>query len=244
MLIIPDVHGRDFWKEPVKNYLSRIEKEEIAKDSKIIFLGDYLDPYSLEGISMQMAYERFKEIIELKRTYPDNVVLLLGNHDWAYINPIIFKCSRHDIFFEEDVKELFLENEDIFQMVYIEMICGKNMVFSHAGILKSWAADILKADDCKSIAEIYNRPFTNIDKVALSALNCISKVRGGRSLCGSMIWADVHEFPEEKFDNAYQVFGHTLQMESPIITDSYACLDYRCAFELDTKEGLKFEMLL
>lgn len=36
--IIPDVHGRNFWKNITSN-------EEIAKYEKIIFLGDYLDPY-------------------------------------------------------------------------------------------------------------------------------------------------------------------------------------------------------
>lgn len=243
MLIIPDVHGRDFWKEPVKNYLSKIEQEETTKNSKIIFLGDYLDPYPCEGISMQMAYERFKEIIELKKTYPDNVVILLGNHDWSYINPRIFKCSRHDIFFEEDVKELFLENENIFQMVHVEKICEKTLVFSHAGILKSWANDILKACDCKYIANIYNRPFTNIDKVALNALNCVSKMRGGHNNYGSMIWADVNEFSIEEFDNYYQVFGHTQQEVNPIITESYACLDCRCAFKLNISGDIKFERI-
>ena len=34
ILVIPDLHGRGFWKEPCNNW-----------EGKIIFLGDYHDPY-------------------------------------------------------------------------------------------------------------------------------------------------------------------------------------------------------
>ena len=37
-LIIPDIHCRDFWREPVKKVLSE-------SNCKIVFLGDYTDPY-------------------------------------------------------------------------------------------------------------------------------------------------------------------------------------------------------
>ena len=50
-LIIPDVHGRTFWKYAIQQY--PIEK---YPDIKIIFLGDYLDPYtSFEGITKNEA---------------------------------------------------------------------------------------------------------------------------------------------------------------------------------------------
>ena len=35
IIIIPDVHGRTFWKEAVRD----------LTDRSVIFLGDYLDPY-------------------------------------------------------------------------------------------------------------------------------------------------------------------------------------------------------
>ena len=40
LIIIPDIHGRTFWKEAIQKY----------PNSKTIFLGDYLDPYPHEGI--------------------------------------------------------------------------------------------------------------------------------------------------------------------------------------------------
>lgn len=38
MIVIPDVHGRVFWRQAVNDYLGK---------ESIIFLGDYLDPYDL-----------------------------------------------------------------------------------------------------------------------------------------------------------------------------------------------------
>ena len=36
VLVVPDVHGRLFWKEPVERYLEEVDR--------VVFLGDYLDP--------------------------------------------------------------------------------------------------------------------------------------------------------------------------------------------------------
>ena len=54
LLVLPDIHGRTFWKEPCS---------DIEKYDKIVFIGDYLDPYDFEGISVVDTIENFKEII-------------------------------------------------------------------------------------------------------------------------------------------------------------------------------------
>ena len=41
LAIVPDVHARDFWREPVKEILK-------DTDAHIVFLGDYVDPYPFE----------------------------------------------------------------------------------------------------------------------------------------------------------------------------------------------------
>lgn len=85
ILIIPDVHGRTFWKYAIDN---------IDKYDKVIFLGDYLDPYFWEVISFDFAISNFKEIIKFKRDNMDKVILLKGNHDWHYISLQFMDCSR------------------------------------------------------------------------------------------------------------------------------------------------------
>ena len=73
MLVIPDIHGRSFWKKVVE--------EHFNEASKIIFLGDYLDPYiGWEDITRKQAIANFDEIIKFKSDNNDKVVLLLGNH--------------------------------------------------------------------------------------------------------------------------------------------------------------------
>ena len=100
LLIIPDVHGRGFWKEAVRgeNY------------EKIIFLGDYADPYDLEGIYDDMAIDNFESIIALKQQYPDKVVLLLGNHDLHYYSEYYYELAggvRYDPIASITLQRLF-----------------------------------------------------------------------------------------------------------------------------------------
>jgi hypothetical protein len=74
ILIIPDLHGRGFWKEPCNNW----------KD-KIIFLGDYHDPYGeyVDGEpDKAISLANLKELAAFveNRRYTSDVICLLGNH--------------------------------------------------------------------------------------------------------------------------------------------------------------------
>ena len=68
ILVIPDVHGRTFW---------HAAKEIIDNVDKVVFLGDYLDPYPEEGITPDDALSEFCKILAFKDKYPDKVVLLI-----------------------------------------------------------------------------------------------------------------------------------------------------------------------
>ena len=74
ILVIPDVHGRGFWKEPCNNWTD-----------KIIFLGDYHDPYGEyidEEPNKAESLTNLKELVafvENRRKISD-VICLLGNH--------------------------------------------------------------------------------------------------------------------------------------------------------------------
>lgn len=68
ILVIPDVHGRIFWREPVKKYIDTVDK--------VVFLGDYLDPYKGEEGLADDIYENLMDIIILKLGNMDKVVLL------------------------------------------------------------------------------------------------------------------------------------------------------------------------
>jgi predicted MPP superfamily phosphohydrolase len=73
ILILPDIHGRPFWKDAVEKHFDECDK--------IVFLGDYLDAYPNEEITRKQEKNNFSEIISFKEKNADKVVLLLGNHD-------------------------------------------------------------------------------------------------------------------------------------------------------------------
>ena len=105
ILIIPDVHGRTFWKDAL---------DDIEDYDKVIFLGDYLDPYPGEGIKFVEAMEVLSSIVQLKVENLDKVVLLLGNHDLHYFNPLYrdkAMCWRYDEEYAEMAEEYFDMNK-------------------------------------------------------------------------------------------------------------------------------------
>ena len=67
ILVIPDIHGRSFWKEAVS--------DKIEKVDKVIFIGDYLDPYPWEGITRKEAIRNRPPMIVIG--HPDKTVLIL-----------------------------------------------------------------------------------------------------------------------------------------------------------------------
>lgn len=228
MIIIPDIHGRGFWKEAVK---------KAEPDEKIIFLGDYLDPYAYEGITPEMSIENFKEILEFKKNNADNVILLLGNHDFHYINDDLNggrKIREHADWVESTLKE----NNDLFDFSYILKIGDTNYIFSHAGFIEGWVNEVYKTDSILEAAEKSNSDFKNNDMREFSrCLNYISYSRGGYRMFGSPIWADMREHTLNlHFESTYQIFGHT-QCSEEYIGKNYAMLDRRDAFRLNESDG-------
>jgi hypothetical protein len=208
ILIIPDVHGRDFWIEPCSH---------IDDYDKVIFLGDYHDPYSFQ-VSQDTSRHRLRDrLVPFVLEHRDKVICLLGNHDCNYI--IGKMADRMDKYHEKEIQS-YLEQMDL----HLAYRIGKYL-FSHSGILPDWLhANTITLNDVLE------------DNVADGALMQISPNRGGWDECGSCVWGDVQEYLfSNKIPGYYQIFGHT-QMDKEIITNEFACLDCRQAFILDTEE--------
>lgn len=221
IIIVPDVHGRTFWK---------LAKEKINEVDRIVFLGDYLDPYPFERISSREAIEELKEIIDLKKKFPEKVILLIGNHDLNYmdLSENIFPCSRYDDRNAPEIKKIFEENKELFQLLYKE----DRYLFSHAGVVEDWMKELCK---CENLDELLGN-----QSLAYDYLWCVSGIRGGYGKYGSCVWSDVREF-DNTFSGVFQIFGHTqLAKEffgpSPGIKGTFACLDCRECFILNTEE--------
>ena len=251
-LILPDIHGRLFWKSAIELY-----PKEKYPDLDIVFLGDYLDPYDFEYISKEDAIYNFENIIDIAEK-DNRVHLLLGNHDWHYIDNIDNCRIDKDNF--KYIKNLFLTYDKLFNIAYENFIEDKRYFYTHAGVTKQWWNDIQNiskncltnkflSDEQKQwiTNNVLNKPITtellNSFKYNFQGnawLSMISFIRGGDNDFASCIWADYREMHNGKLsvftDNTYQIFGHTLSepdINDGIVLDNIAMLDSRCAWVLN-----------
>lgn len=229
ILIIPDVHGRTFWKEALLKY----------PDVPTIFLGDYHDPYPYEKISESTSLTNFQQIVDYARNHP-NVTLLLGNHDLHYLCNFGEGC-RFDYYNCETIKDLILANRDLFRIADYRTMGGKTILFSHAPILTDWIDDVKESYEVPTLVGNLNRLVGKIESDPDDLkfkLRCISFYRGGYDPFGSPIWADMNEIKEDNTNLIpspdYSIFGHT-QLPTARITDKWANLDSRNAFLLNDK---------
>ena len=208
LLIIPDIHGRDFWIEPCSH---------INEFDKVVFLGDYHDPYTFQ-VSQETSRHRLRDnLLPFVLENREKCVCLFGNHDGNYL--VGAMADRFDRFHAEEIKK-YLEQLDLKLIYKVD-----KYLFSHSGVLPKWL-------------DLYNLKLEDLETLPLthSSLNEVSSYRGGFDV-GSCIWGDVREyFTQVHIPKIYQIFGHT-QLDEEIIKPDFACLDCRKAFVLDTETG-------
>lgn len=234
MIILPDIHGREFWRKPVE--------ENLGKEH-ILFLGDYLDPYDYEYIYPRDAYEVFVDILELKIAHPLDITLLLGNHDLHYLDPI-FDGSRKDYLRAERIREKLEQNGDLFDIAKTAQLAGKQFLFTHAGVKQGWLEynkDLFDRVNTDAVGNCLNSLWHMPSKrlQLIMALAQVSASRWGECPYGSPVWNDIEDMvndPDE-LPGWYQIFGHSQQAEDPVIGEHIACLDCRRAFRLNKTTG-------
>lgn len=135
VLIFPDIHGRKFWKDAIDKF-----PKNQYPDLKIIFLGDYIDPYvDYDGISKEEAFVNFEDILEYINN-DSRIVPLIGNHDWHYF--VSLDTCRIDKARERDIEYMFKNNISKFRLSYTLEFDDSKYLFSHAGITQRWLNDI------------------------------------------------------------------------------------------------------
>lgn len=210
ILCIPDIHCRKFWRKTISDNVDKVEK--------IVFLGDYLDPYpdeieeNPELMECKDFYDSYSnlnmlnDIISLKKDEPNKYVLLTGNHSDSYIWSKFAAATRTDYKNWEKYHKFFSENLEYFNMVYTQ----ENVIFSHAGISEGWAKKFLETymqyeesalegiSYIKECAEVLRDTLLkDFNKYYIEAISNISTHRGGDSFYGSCEWADLREHIEK-----------------------------------------------
>lgn len=187
LIAIGDIHGRSIWKEIV----------EAQTFDKVIFIGDYFD--SKEDIDAETQMVNFIEICRLKRSQPDKVILLLGNHDYHYLDDVAEEYSDFQADFFVPINQLLQGAVD----AGLLQVCFKHekFLFTHAGVTKTWCAenniDIGKLPD--SINECFYR-----NRLAFR-YNALHENTAGIS----PIWVRPYTLVPDKIEGYIQVVGHT-----------------------------------
>ena len=207
VLVIPDVHSRKFWRKAIADNIGNVDK--------IIFLGDYLDPYENEidknpelmecnsFDNCKNLLKMLEDIVSLKKNEPDKYILLTGNHTDSYIWSKFHAATRTDYKNWEKYHKFFSQNLEYFNLVWIE----NDVIFSHAGISDGWANEFLynfmkydegaELENDSAILEtaivLRDTPLEHFNKFHIKALSCISHYRGGDYFYGSCEWADLRE---------------------------------------------------
>lgn len=250
IIVVPDTHGRDFYR-PVFD----------IKDTPIVFLGDYLDPYLNDDVTPQEAIEKLKEIIEFAKNNP-LVTLLAGNHCEHYIWSNL-NISRFALEIYEEAHKLYRDNIDLFKPCLLK----DNVLFTHAGVTKGW---------CDRMAKKYYIPskYNILDVVAYiqeewekelqyehayklyeyrdlrSPIFDIGYSRYGTSPYGGPFWCDIHEMENPLYE-VIQIFAHSQLNKTGDILDvakfrhqdtspAYCC-DSRAIFVLENNKLQLYE---
>ena len=187
IIAIGDIHGLNYWGKII----------EAHPGCRVVFLGDYLDPQIY--IPREELLQNLENIILFKRESPEDVILLLGNHDIHYFNEEAIEASRFDSYIAKRAKCLFLENQDCFQYAWQE---GKKL-FTHAGIAHEWFTQEFHGDINAPVAIQLNHP----SREQIPALFQAGRARGGSAAWGGIFWADRSEL-NDPLHGFVQIVGH------------------------------------
>jgi predicted phosphodiesterase len=104
---IGDTHGAE---------VADVVGEIIDDHDKFIFVGDYVDSFFYDNVTMK---KNLLDIIELKKKYPEKIVLLWGNHDIQYLLGVDkYGCTGYRPEMQHDFYEILNSNAGLFRFSY------------------------------------------------------------------------------------------------------------------------------
>ena len=208
IIALGDTHGRALWKEIVA-------KEKDA--DKIVFIGDYFDTHY--DITVDQQIENFKEILEFKKNNMDQVVLLLGNHDYHYLKGVYESYSGYQAFRALDINEVLQPAIDsgLIKVCFVH----EKYVFTHAGVTKTWA--LVNKIKINNLEEDINRLLIE-DITSFKFTMGYNYSQTGNDVTQSPIWVRIPSLFEDHLDDVKYVIGHTTQ-ETITITNGIIAID-------------------
>lgn len=245
IIIVPDVHCRGFYKEVLN-----------VKDKKVVFLGDYMDPYHYEGTTDEQGVENLKEIFDYARNNK-NVTLLAGNHDCSWIwSWLGWERTHYEHY--HTLHKLYRDNIDLLH----PCLQVEDVLFTHAGVSGGWIEAMnrsfeLEGSDFRltkdNVIPYIENEFTIELKNDLadhpriyggtlrSPIFCVGRSRGGNAPYGGPFWSDFnYDYRDPENWNLTQIFSHTQREETGSVgrKGNGYCVDSRAIFEYDPKSQI------
>ncbi len=202
IIALGDTHGRPFWKKIVKSQTF----------DELIFIGDYFD--TKEEVTPEIQIDNFIAICEYKKSNPGKVILLIGNHDYHYLEATSEKYTGFQPGYYDTISSLLHASlgDGLMQMSFVY----ENIIFTHAGVTKTWCKenDINVLDIQNSINDLFNH---NPERFGYSPLNLHGKLQMSPGI--SPIWVRRENLIPDKIDDFIQVVGHTMQPRLIVVDD-------------------------
>ena len=63
------------------------------------------------------------------------------DHETAYLSDLLPATCRYDHSRSKDIRTCLMDNLDLFSLAHEEIVGGRRVVFSHAGITREWLRD-------------------------------------------------------------------------------------------------------
>ena len=232
-LTIGDIHGRSTWKNILfgspANFENWVASEfyldifELYDYDKIIFVGDYVDSFTIGNVEMKKNLE---DLITLKRAQPDRVELLIGNHDVSYIIEGEY-CSGFRPEMKWDFRDLYEKNMELFKLAHYEEVheegdFPRKVLWTHAGVTLGWwdhmVIPLFDNPNHRFAEQLKELKGRRIDQV----LNFLWEIRsytlftvdyhsGGMSAWAGPLWVRPEMLNEWWFPGYDQIVGHTPQ---------------------------------
>jgi len=132
-IFVGDLHGDFGALMSILEKTKFIENMNKKENLYLVFLGDYID----RGLRQ---IETIKCVLELKRKYPKNVILLRGNHDAHQVY-----ITGHDFPYISELSEEY--SKRIFEKLPTLLITESGIVAVHAGIPNKAISGLLELKD-------------------------------------------------------------------------------------------------
>jgi hypothetical protein len=175
----------------------------IDNHDKFIFVGDYVDSFFYDNVTMR---NNLLDIIELKKKYPEKIILLWGNHDVQYLPDSEYFCTGFRPEMHHDFSEIFHSNSDLFQFSFQK----DDYLWTHAGVHAGWFEyrfnPLSKGDKYTgNVSELLNMAFVQ----RYPGIFDIGYKRGGIQKVGGPLWCDRTELASQPLKGLNQIVGHS-----------------------------------